>query len=304
MLTFKQIEALYWVVELGGFVNAAEKLNTTQSAITKRIKDLERDFDVQIFDRSSKKARLTRKGQEILDLASSLLAQRDMMLIKLKGYHSFSGTLRLGITEITAMTWLPALMRQLRMFFPQLTVIPKIGMAAQLQQSLLQGHIDMAFLHGEIRSPQLEAHPLGVVNFAWMGNPDHISPDKVYTPEDIARMSLIRQDNESGLNSIYDEWLHPAVPESNLFTINSLLAMVGLTVAGFGVCCIPIDYFYGLVQSRKLIVAQTTKPPPQSEYCAMYLKTANNMLYREVAEIARSVCNFSAPYGQGSGVSA
>src|SRR3546814_7198910 len=45
---------------------------------------------------------------------SSLLSLRDVMLIRLKGHHTFSGTLRLGITEITAMTWLPDLMRQLK----------------------------------------------------------------------------------------------------------------------------------------------------------------------------------------------
>ena len=41
MLTFKQIEALYWTVRLGTFSASAQKLHTTQSAITKRIKDLE-----------------------------------------------------------------------------------------------------------------------------------------------------------------------------------------------------------------------------------------------------------------------
>lgn len=52
MLTFKQIEALYWTVRLGTFSASAQKLHTTQSAITKRIQELEADFDVALFDRS------------------------------------------------------------------------------------------------------------------------------------------------------------------------------------------------------------------------------------------------------------
>ena len=44
MLTFKQIEALYWTVRLGTFAASAQKLHTTQSAITKRIQELEADF--------------------------------------------------------------------------------------------------------------------------------------------------------------------------------------------------------------------------------------------------------------------
>src|SRR5690606_2961071 len=101
MLTFKQIEALYWVVQLGGFANAAERLNTTQSAITKRIQELETSFDIQIFNRSGQKATLTRTGEELLEMAADLLGRRDQMLLKTKGCKPFSGSLRPGTTEIT-----------------------------------------------------------------------------------------------------------------------------------------------------------------------------------------------------------
>ena len=192
MLTFKQIEALYWVVQLGGFANAAERLNTTQSAITKRIQELETSFNIQIFNRSGQKATLTRTGEELLEMAADLLGRRDQMLLKMKGFKPFSGSLRLGITEITAMTWLPQLMQALRTSFPELIVQPKIGMAWQLQQSLLNGQLDMAILHWEIRHPYLEIEPIAQVDFGWAGSPSVISPAKVYSPEDISRMNIIR----------------------------------------------------------------------------------------------------------------
>ncbi len=298
MITFKQIEALYWVVQLGSFSKAAQKLNTSQSAITKRVQELENNFNVTIFDRSKQRAMLTRKGQEVLDMASQLLAQRDKMLMKIKGFHAFSGSLRLGITEITAMTWLPDMMHQLRLLFPHVIVSPKIGMAAELQRDLLGGRLDMAILHAEQRHPAVEFRPLGTVQFAWVGSPQLISADIIYSPEDISNMSLIRQDLESGLNPIYDEWLHPWKAKSNLFTINSLLAMVGLTVAGFGVSCVPIDYFRNLIDAGTLLVLKTTKALPESVYCAMHMKDDNDFFYDEVADLARKTCDFSRPYGR------
>lgn len=297
MLTFKQIEALYWVVHLGGFANAAERLNTTQSAITKRIQELETNFSIQIFDRSGQKATLTRKGEDLLDMAGDLLGRRDQMLLKMKGFKPFSGSLRLGITEITAMTWLPSLMRELRTLFPELVVLPKIGLAWQLQQNLLHGQLDIAILHRELRTPFLETEPIAQVNFVWAGSPDVISPSKIYTPEELSRLNVIRQDPDSGLNAIYDEWFAPHTPQSNLFTINSLQAMVGMAVAGFGVACMPEDYFSALFTSRKLVVARTTKAMPSSMYCAMYAKQSNQMFYQEIARIAREVSDFSQPYG-------
>ena len=43
MLTFKQIEALYWTVRLGTFSASAQKLHTTQSAITSLFKSVPND---------------------------------------------------------------------------------------------------------------------------------------------------------------------------------------------------------------------------------------------------------------------
>src|SRR6185437_2713914 len=66
VITLKQVEALYWIAELGSFEAAALRLNTTQSAISKRIQELESRFDLEIFDRSRRTACLTPKGEEIL----------------------------------------------------------------------------------------------------------------------------------------------------------------------------------------------------------------------------------------------
>ena len=36
-MTFKQLEALYWIAKLGGFAQAANQLHTSQSAVSKRV---------------------------------------------------------------------------------------------------------------------------------------------------------------------------------------------------------------------------------------------------------------------------
>lgn len=294
MLTFKQIEALYWTVRLGTFSASAQKLHTTQSAITKRIQELEADFDVALFDRSGHRAELTARGHEVYALAEEMLGHRDRLLVRLKGQHTLTGTFRFGITEITAMTWLPALIRLLRAHYPHITLEPHIDLGADLQKRLQAGQLDMAFLHGEFAEPGLQVVALQRLEFAWMGSPDMIDPSRVYTPADIAALPLLRQSRESGLNMIYDGWLKPHTPASNMFTINSLIAMAGLTAAGFGVSCLPRDYFAEMVSARQLVIARTSTAAPQSVYCAMYRKGADDAFCESVAEVARSCCDFSS----------
>ncbi|CAN7251577.1 MULTISPECIES: LysR family transcriptional regulator [unclassified Variovorax] len=48
----------------------ARKLNTTQSAISKRVQELESSLGAPLFDRAQRNAKLSEKGAEVLHLAS------------------------------------------------------------------------------------------------------------------------------------------------------------------------------------------------------------------------------------------
>jgi len=80
MITLKQLEAIYWIVELGSFEAASVKLNMSQSAISKRIQELEEALDVPIFDRSKRNARLTEKDEELYEGAVEMLQHRDDLM--------------------------------------------------------------------------------------------------------------------------------------------------------------------------------------------------------------------------------
>ena len=53
MTDFKAIETFMWVVTLGSFRGAAQKLNTTQPAISQRIAQLEREVGVRLLQRAT-----------------------------------------------------------------------------------------------------------------------------------------------------------------------------------------------------------------------------------------------------------
>ncbi|SAI71382.1 LysR family transcriptional regulator [Bordetella ansorpii] len=295
MFTFKQIEALYWTVRLGTLHAAARKLHTSQSAITKRIQDMEGEFDLALFDRTGHKAVLTSRGHEIFGMARDLLAQRDKMLTRLQGLHVHTGTLRLGITEITAMTWLPAFIRELRNQYPRVALEPSIDMGADLLQKLVAGRIDLAIVHEELITAELDSVRLRPLEFVWTGAADQIDDTRIHTPADIAAMPLLRQSRESGLNRIYDLWLDPHVSTNNIFTINSLIAMAGLTSAGFGISCLPRDFFSEWIRHRRLSILRTSIAPPQSVYRAAYRRDADASFYHDLAMLAQQCCDFSDP---------
>lgn len=67
------------VEKTGSISQAAENLFMAQPNLSKAIKELESDFGIAIFERSSRGVRLTNKGREFLNYAESILAQLDKM---------------------------------------------------------------------------------------------------------------------------------------------------------------------------------------------------------------------------------
>src|ERR1700730_19372622 len=73
MIDFKTIETFLWVANLRSFRGAAEKLNTTQPAVSMRIAQLEDLLGVRLLDRDRRVVAPTPKGQVLLVYAERLM---------------------------------------------------------------------------------------------------------------------------------------------------------------------------------------------------------------------------------------
>src|SRR5262249_35910849 len=73
LMNLRQLEPFYWVAKLGSFSAAADRLNATQSTVSMRIQDLERDFGHTLFDRGRRGARITAMGRELMRYAEEVL---------------------------------------------------------------------------------------------------------------------------------------------------------------------------------------------------------------------------------------
>ncbi len=78
-VTINQLRAFVAVCDQGSFSGAARKLRRAQSAISHAIKALERAFDVELFERHSRKAQLTAAGHSLLSDARAVISRTEEM---------------------------------------------------------------------------------------------------------------------------------------------------------------------------------------------------------------------------------
>jgi DNA-binding transcriptional LysR family regulator len=128
MLNLKHIEAFVMVADLGSFRRAAERLNTTQPNISNRIAQLEAQLGVSLMERDAGSVRLTPKGKALLAPGRAVLAALDGFVAAADDATLFRDTLRLGVTEMVAHTWLRGFLVAMKARFPNISVEPMSGL--------------------------------------------------------------------------------------------------------------------------------------------------------------------------------
>ena len=294
MINLRQLLALHWIERLGTFERAAEHLNTTQSAISKRIQELEASTGLQLFDRSQRGARLTAIGEEMLVIAREMLTLAERITSLKDGTHVVTRRLRLGVTELTALTWLPRLIAKLVEDFPGLTVEAEVDMSRNLHEKLVDDLVDMIIIPDTFTAPEITAVPLGIVENAWMAAPGVVEHSGVVGLAELAKYPLLVQGKKSGSGLFVNKWLGTmGIELPKMLSSASLTAMLGLTAAGLGVTYLPLECFRPLVDEGKLTIIHTDPPLPPVPYMAMYRNDRPSAFVSEVAIRAVEQCDFS-----------
>jgi DNA-binding transcriptional LysR family regulator len=294
MFSLKQVEALYWIARLGTFERAAVKLNTTQSAISKRIHELELVAGVPLFDRSQRSARLTEKGEQLLALAQEMLALQQRVLHLKDGNEMPARRLRLGITELTALTWLPRLIASLRASYPNVTIETEVDMSRDLYDRLQEDRLDIIIIPESFSDQHITTVPLARNRNVWMGGPKLVRPRRRLSIAELAEYTILIQGSRSGSGLWVSNWLKSeGVMLPRLFSCDSLIALLGLAVAGLGVTYLPLQCFKPLVVEGKLKIIPTNPELPDIPYVALYRNDRPSAFTASVAELARTTCDFS-----------
>ncbi len=294
MMTFKQLEAIYWVVRLGGFSQAANKLHTTQSAVSKRVQELELLFDTPLFDRSSRTARMTEKGEEMFAVAKRLLEQRDAATEQFQRPEVMERRLRLGVTELTAMTWLPRLVSRIQEFYPKVVIEPDVDSAVVLRDKVLAEELDVAIVPDAFADSRLAARRVGGVELAWMCKPGLIDARKPLRLHELPKHRLLLQSGKSGTALVIDRWLGTlGLKLTGTLSSSNMLALIGMTVSGLGITYLPLRCLQPMLDSGMLTLIKVTPGIPEVAYVALYRSDMRSTLIKSIAMLAQESCNFA-----------
>jgi DNA-binding transcriptional LysR family regulator len=169
-ISFYHLETLLWISRLGTFAAAAERLNTTQPAISARVRELEHQLRFPLFQRAGRNMVLTVRGREFVKECEPLWASLERTFRQSDSLEDASGIVRIGTGEIVAATCLPAFLTSLNRELPKVNFEIEIDLSHGLLQGLLSATSDLIFLAGPLASPDIETAPIGSVELIWVAS--------------------------------------------------------------------------------------------------------------------------------------
>jgi DNA-binding transcriptional LysR family regulator len=100
-LSFEVLEALDAIDRTGTFAEAAELLHRVPSSLSYLVQKLESDLEVNLFDRSGRRAKFTHAGRVVVEEGRRLLQGAEELELKAKRVqHGWEADLRICIDEI------------------------------------------------------------------------------------------------------------------------------------------------------------------------------------------------------------
>ncbi|MEC9243493.1 MAG: LysR family transcriptional regulator, partial [Pseudomonadota bacterium] len=137
------------VAEYLNFRHAANALGIAQSSVSARVKALEDDLGILLFERHARGVRLTEAGRHFVERIAAGVDQLDHA-IKTAGMVAAgeSGRLRIGIHALIPRSFLPKLIGQYREDHPGVEVELTEGTARDAVMQLRANRLDVAFVAG------------------------------------------------------------------------------------------------------------------------------------------------------------
>jgi len=129
------------------FQRAAAALGTSQSSVSARIKQLEEDLGVILFQRNTRGVRLTDAGREFVDQVQEAISILDAA-INTAGINARGGKgeLRIGVYALTAGWFLDQLLNQFHDTYPDVQLQITEATARDAEIMLRESKIDIAFM--------------------------------------------------------------------------------------------------------------------------------------------------------------
>ena len=240
-LSLDRLRAFSYVVELGSFSAAAERLELSQPAVSQQVRELERNIGVRLIERVGRRATPTAAGEELLGHArrieANVGAALDAMVRHAKGTI---GRIRIGAGATACIYFLPPVLRALRGRFPALDIVVSTGNTSDVMKMIEENSLDFGLVTLPAEGRVFDVQALLEDEFVAIAAPDADALPERVAPADLAKRHLVLSQSGANTRALIDQWaMRAGVTLKPVMELDSVEAIKEIVGAGLGCGVVP-----------------------------------------------------------------
>ncbi|KUO50135.1 MAG: hypothetical protein APF76_06640 [Desulfitibacter sp. BRH_c19] len=155
-MDFSNLRAFYQVATSGNFSKAANELFISQPALSRQVAALEKELELQLFNRQGRQVIITDAGRRLMVYAEKIInlsieARKEMLEFK----DLTCGELTIGASTTIANYFLPNMLAQYNCKNPGIIINLKIGNSREIEKMAAEGSVEVGLVAGETDILQL-----------------------------------------------------------------------------------------------------------------------------------------------------
>lgn len=262
VLTPDALSMLQTIARTGSFAAAARSLGVVPSALTYRVRQIEEALDVLLFDRSTRQARLTPAGDELLSEGAHVLEAIDAMANRVKRVATgWEPQLTIAVDSIISQVTMMELCESFFALGPPTRLRLRDETLSGTLFALTSGQADLAIgVADATNNSDIHSKPLGESNFVFAVAPHHplasaaepLSDSTLRQHRAIAAADSIPRGNGITIG-LFDG--------QDVFTVPHMRAKIDAQLRGIGGGHLPECMVADYIATGRLVVRQTERAP-------------------------------------------
>lgn len=249
------------VAQCGSFSRAGDALAVSQSAVSKGVREFERQVGIALLDRTRGSVVLTDAGQALLHHATLLFTIERGAEAELQAFRGVErGGLHIGASTTIATYVLPPILGLFHETHPTIQVRLTSANTRDIAKLLTARSIDLAFVEGPVDLPGLTLTPWRVDELVVVAAPSHsLAMARTIAPRHLADHRHIVREHGSGTRDVVESALRDlGISPAETMEVGSTEAIMHAAAAGLGIAVISRAAAADMLTLGKLQVVNVT----------------------------------------------
>ena len=237
--SLRQLEIFVAISRTESVSRAAEALSLSQSATSTALSELERQFDLQLFDRVGKSLRINETGRQLLPRAVELLDRAHEIEALLQGHAGF-GYMKIGATLTVGNYLATLLVARFLQEHPESRIQLQVHNTSTIVQQIVNHELDLGLIEGDTHHPDIEVQPWIADELVVFSAPGHpLTKAGNISIEQLLQEPWILREKGSGTRETFDRALQNNQSRLNIrLELEHTEAIKRAVESGLGIGCI------------------------------------------------------------------